>query len=91
MLYPKTTALWLLCCAAGLTACQSRPPVVRTEVMQDPALVLIAPLLTPTAKPARPGAGATQKDAALIGRALEHALERCNLDKEAIRKMIDDD
>src|SRR5262245_16826145 len=88
MLCPKTTVPWLLCCAIGFSACQSRTAVVETAFTPDPALALIAPLLLPTAKPTRPDIGATQKDAALIGRALEAALDRCNLDKEAMRHAL---
>lgn len=82
-----TTAPWLLCCAAFLTACQSNPPapVVVTapvvERVQIPAALLVCQGL-----PAKPGVDATQRTVALFIADLWAAAAECADKLRAIRE-----
>jgi hypothetical protein len=49
---------------------------------------MLGTLVLPVSKPTNPGINATQKSAALVGRAFEHALDRCNEDKLAIANIL---
>lgn len=74
-------ALWLVCCAGCLTACQSRPSI---RAIAPAPLVVPGNLTTCTEAPARPGPEATQRDAALIVIDLTEALADCKRKLAAI-------
>jgi hypothetical protein len=88
MRYPKTTATLLLCFAIGSGACQQTKVLPQIQSAPDPALQMLGTLVLPVSKPTNPGINATQKSAALVGRAFEHALDRCNEDKLAIANIL---
>lgn len=83
---PNMMALWLLCCASSLSACQT--PQVQTQVVEIPPPAVPGALLAATLGPFKPAPGGTQKTAALVIEDFTEALAACNADKAAIAQIL---
>lgn len=77
------TGLWLLCCAALLSACAEAPP--RLEILRPeiPSRLLDCP-----DRPAPPGAEASQREAALYVIDLAEAHSLCRDRLHAVRDLL---
>lgn len=80
-------ALLLLLLAIGLTACQSAPEVVE-RVVQLPPPKVPGELLAPCEGSQKPVGKWTQKTLVLIADEFKEALDLCNADKAAIKKIL---
>ena len=83
-----TTALLLPLLAVGLTGCQTEPPPVVERVVQLPPPKVPEELLMPCQGPSKPVGDWTQKTLVLIADELREALDLCNADKAAIKRVL---